>query len=215
MKFQKICDRKYRSVMFAVFSLIFNLIYAFYNGALGLSSGSSWFITSCVYYLFLCIIRFSALLTNSKKHIKKEYFHMFFAGILLSLLSLVLIFIIYQNLDQNIVTEHGQIVMITIATYTFTKIIMAIIKTVKYRRKNTPLLTVLQNISCAEIAVSVFTMQRSMLVSFGETNTASALILNAFTGAGVCLFTLLSGILLIKKAKKGLKNGNIKNSQSI
>ncbi len=205
MKLQKFADRKYRSVTFAVFSLIFNLIYAFYNGALGLISSSSWFITSCVYYLLLCVMRFLALLS------KKEHSYMFFTGVLLSVLSLVLTLIIYQNIDQNIVTEHGEIVMITIATYTFTKIIMAIIKAVRYRRKNTPVLTVLQNISCAEIAVSVFTMQRSMLVSFGEMDSTNSLILNAFTGAAVCFFTLTLGIILIKNSKKGFKQWQNQN----
>ena len=55
------------------------------------------------------------------------------SGILLMMLSLILIAIIYISMSQNIVTKYNEITMITIATYTFTKITTAIVKAVKQK----------------------------------------------------------------------------------
>ena len=59
-------DRRYRTVTFAIFSLIFNLLYAFYNGALGLINGSVWLLAACFYYLLLGAMRFSAVIFEKK-----------------------------------------------------------------------------------------------------------------------------------------------------
>ena len=53
------------------------------------------------------------------------------SGILLVILSIVLATVNYISLLQNIAVKHGEIIMITIAAYTFYKITMAIVKTQK------------------------------------------------------------------------------------
>ena len=58
--------------------------------------------------------------------------------------------------------------MITIATYTFYKIAAVLIKRVRSRQKAVQLFDVLSTITYAEVAASVLTLQRSMLVSFGQ-----------------------------------------------
>lgn len=60
----------------------------------------------------------------------------------------------------------------------------------------------LNGIRCAEAAASVLTLQRSMLVSFGAMPPETRRMMNALTGAGVCLFVLLAGVCLILKTGK-------------
>ena len=55
----------------------------------------------------------------------------------------------------------------------------------------------LRNIALADACVSVYTMQRSMLVSFPGMDAAGILIFNIFTGTAVWLVVLLLGINLI------------------
>ena len=62
--------------------------------------------------------------------------------------------------------RYDSILMITIATYTFYKITMAVVRAVKQRHDPSPLLAAIRSIGYAEVAASVLTMQRSMLVSF-------------------------------------------------
>ena len=119
---------------------------------------------------------------------------------LLSALSVVLAVVVYISLSQNIAAKYGEIIMITIATYTFYKITIAIIKAVKQHKNSSLLLKTIRNISYAEVAASILTLQRSMLVSFGAVEVDKIWLMNSVTGADVCLFVLMLGISMIIKA---------------
>ena len=90
--------------------------------------------------------------------------------------------------------------MITIATYTFYKITIAVIKAVKQHKNSSLLLKTIRNIRYAEVAASILTLQRSMLVSFGAVEADKIWLMNSVTGAAVCLFVLMLGISMIIKA---------------
>jgi hypothetical protein len=49
-------------------------------------------------------------------------------------------------------------------------------------------------------------MQRSMLVSFGEMETATIKLMNILTGIGVCLIVFSLGIALILNTNRVAKN---------
>ncbi len=188
-------DRRSRTVALAVFNLILNLLYAFYNGILGIRAQSVLFGTSCVYYFLLSSMRFSAVFVERKK--VKEIHASRVIGILLIMLSMIFAVLLFFSLPQNNAAVYGTIPMITIATYTFTKITIAVVKAVKRRGNPSYLMRAVDMIRYAEIAVSLLTMQRSMLVSFGGTPGKGTMILNIFTGTNVCLFILFLGIYTI------------------
>ena len=117
-------------------------------------------------------------------------------------------------------TAFHKIVMITIAAYTFTKITIAIIGMVKAKHSASPVLKTLRNISLADACVSIYTMQRSMLVSFPGMEAAEILLLNIFTGTAVWIVVLLLGINLIggkytDMAKSKIVKANEKISKAI
>lgn len=64
------------------------------------------------------------------------------------------------------------------------------------------LLSVIRCIGYAEVAASVLTLQRSMLVSFGEMSDTDIRTMNILTGSAVCLFVLILGIILITRGKR-------------
>lgn len=195
------------------FGFFFNLLYAIYNGILGALNHSLWFAAMCVYFIILGTTRFATVLCERKSDkrvsIQTELFVMKFSGIMLTILSIVLMGVIYICLSQNIATKHDEIIMITIATYTFGKITTAIIRAVKQCNNPSPLLAAIRSIGYVEVAVSVLTLQRSMLVSFGSMNDANKHILNVATGAAVCLFVLVLGITLLVKKERMNENGKI------
>lgn len=203
-------EQRLRIVLFAVFSFSLNLLYAFYHAVLGVINQSVWFITMCAYYIVLSTMRLSAVLCewkNRDTHSNDiEYFVMKLCGVLLILLNFVLADVIYISLSQNIATKYGEIAMITIAAYTFYKITMTVMKAVKQRKNPSPLLLVIRSISYAEVAASVLTLQRSMLVSFGEMNNTDIHTMNILTGSAVCLFILMLGITLIIRGTKRKTN---------
>lgn len=199
-------EQKYRILFAATFSFILNLLYALYHGMLGFVNQSLWFLALCAYYVVLSTLRFSAVLYGHKSNpaytADTERFVTKFSGVLLTVLSFVLTGIIYISLSQNIATKYGEIVMITVATYTFGKIIVASIKAVKQHNNPSLLLAVVRNIGYAEVAVSILTLQRSMLVSFGAMDKSTIQLMNSLTGAAVCLFILILGIVMIRRGQK-------------
>lgn len=199
-------ERRYRMVLSAAFGFCLNLLYALYHGVLGIYSQSIWFLSMFAYYVILGAVRFSAVLCERKNSgaasVGIEYFVLKLSGILLTVLSFVLSGVIYLSLSQNIATKYDSILMITIATYTFYKITMAVIRAVKQRHDPSPLLAAIRSIGYAEVAASVLTMQRSMLVSFEGMTEENARLMNALTGAAVCLFVLVLGITMIIKSTK-------------
>lgn len=210
-----VSDQRYRMILSAAAAFMFHLLYALYHCILGIVNRSLLFISLCAFYGILAVTRFSAVLCERNHHElpfdDTEIFVMKFSGILLALLSFVLAAVNYISLSQNIASRHEKITMITIAAYTFYKIAMAVVKAIKRPKNPSLLLSVLRNISYAEVAASVLTLQRSMLVSFGATNAKQVRFMNAVTGAAVCLFVLMLGLSMITKSKKerNLNNGKI------
>ena len=199
-------SQRYRIILSATLAFAFNLLYAIYHCVLGILNLSFWFIAMCAFYGILAIMRFSAILCE-RNHQKlpdnvTELFVMKLSGVLLVILSIVLATVSYISLSQNIAAKHGEIIMITIATYTFYKITMAIVKAIKQHKNPSPLLRTIRNIGYAEVAASIQTLQRSMLASFGSMSTGNIHFMNAVTGAAVCLFVLILGLSMITKSMK-------------
>lgn len=196
-------DQRYRFILAATFSLVINLVYAAYHGVLGMMGRSWWFSALWAYYTILGITRFTAVLCERKNSaapsIDAEYSVMRAAGGLLLLLSCVLAGVNYMSLQENLAIKYGEITMITIATYTFAKLTMAIVRRIKHRKNPSPLLAAIRRIGYAEVAVSVLTMQRSMLVSFGGMAAETITLMNALTGTSVFLLIAALGIMTIKE----------------
>ncbi len=200
-------DSYYRTVCGAVCSLTFSIFFAFYNGILAILSSSVIFGASAAYYLLLSLMRFSAVVRKRKN----ECVSVLTIGIMLIILSIIFSVTVFISMKHRTVTSYGTITMITIATYTFTKITVAAVSEIKHRKKSSLLIKAIHSIRYSEIAVSILTMQQSMLVSFGDGYTGSDIILNAFTGAGVSMFILTLGVINLKNVRKENANGKIKN----
>lgn len=121
-----VSSQRYRIILSAAAAFASNLLYAVYHGVLGVLNRSLWFIAMCAFYGILATMRFSAILCEGSHHLRSsddtELFVMGFSGILLIILGIVLAAVNYISLSQNIAAKHEEIMMITIATYTFCKI---------------------------------------------------------------------------------------------
>ena len=89
------------------------------------------------------------------------------------------------------------IIMITIATYTAWKVTMAIVNIVKAHKKKALLLITLRNIGCADAAMSVLTLEHSMIATFGSGESRLAATMDGAVGMGAFLIVLLLGISMI------------------
>ncbi len=200
----------------AAVSLLFDASYAVYCAGIGISVRSWWFITLSVYNAVLAVTRL-ALLRMRKK---SAQFAMRFTGGMLIAASVMLLGTVILAALKDRGTVHHEIVMITIALYTFVKITLAIIKLIKAGKDGSPLVRTLRNVSLADATVSMASLQRSMLVSFEGMTAESIRVMNVLTGTGVCVFVFLLGLNLcggrrVDMAKSKLVKANEKIADAV
>lgn len=173
-------------------SLIINMAYSAYHIIFGAVSRSWWFLTIGIYYAILSVIRFAVIRHRGKKH-----FIVRFTGIMLMVLSLSLVGTVILAYVKDRGTKFHLIVMLAIAVYAFTKMTLATIKWIKARKSASAKQITLRNISFADAFVSIFSLQRSMLVSFDGMTATEIRIMNVATGSAVCVIVFLLGLNLV------------------
>lgn len=128
------------------------------------------------------------------------------AGILLLALNFALTGVILLTIAQDTARRYSEVVVISIATYTFYKIIMAVANMVKVRKTRSPVLIAIRNIGTADALVSMLTLQATMLASFQGKGGLDANRMNAVTGMVVCVLILALGVSMIRYAFKNQKD---------
>ncbi len=186
-----------RTRKLALVSLLLNMVYSAYHIIFGITTHSWWLFTIGIYYTILSIVRFVVLRHKGKKH-----FVIRFTGIMLMVLSISLVGTVILAFVKDRGTEFHLIVMLAIAVYAFTKITLATIKWIKARKSNSVKLITLRNISFADAFVSIFSLQRSMLVSFEGMTEMEIRIMNVATGSAVCIVVFLLGLNLVQQKRR-------------
>lgn len=181
---------------FLLFSVLFNAAFCAYYIIFGIITHSWWSFTVGVYYAILSVTRFIVHQSKENNDLIKNHI-----GVMLMLLSLPLVgtVILAVVRDRGIIMH--MIVMISMAVYFFTKITLAIINLIKVRKSDSAKLVSLRNVSLSHACVSIFALQRSMLVSFGDMPQNDIRIFNAVMGAAVCVIVFLLGQNLVKNKK--------------
>ena len=180
-------------------SLVLHILYALGNCILGFAAHSWWYIAIGAYYAVLALMRFSVLQVQRRSAGCRELalFARRITGILMVVLSFCIVGVNILSGMKERGTAFHEIIMITIATYTFVRITLAVIGMVQARHSASPILKTLRNVALADAFVSVYTMQRSMLQTFHGLTASEIRIFNSLTGTAVWLLVLLLGINLI------------------
>lgn len=185
-----------RVLKFSFFSLLFNAAFSTYHIVFGITMHSWWLFTIGIYYAILSVVRFIVLQTK-----KQDSFVTKFSGVMLMLLTLPLAGTVILAVVRDRGIEMHMIVMIAMAAYYFTKITLAIINLVKSRKSTSAKFITLRNISLSDACVSIFALQRSMLVSFDGMTEPEIQIMNVATGSAVCIIVFLLGMNLARNKK--------------
>lgn len=218
-------DQRQRILLLAAAVLTLNLLSAVAHMALGVWMHSAWYLVLAAYYALLGVMRYGAVRFARKRkecRAEDECFVMRFCGWCLTALTLILAQTITISLAFDRIAVHHEIVMISLATYTFYKLTLAIINVSRSRKLHSPLLRTIRNIACADAAASIVSLQRSMIASFGGMEEHAALLMNALTGGAACLFMLLLGLNMIfdekgteRMAKSKLVQANRKLAEKV
>ena len=191
-------------------SFAFNAAYALFQLCLGLWHSSVWFYAMAVYYILLAVMRL--MLANHTRvyapgeQQKMEWRKYRRCGVFLLLMTITLsVFIIYF-IWQIRIFRHHEITTIAMAAYTFASLALAIVNAVRCRRYGSPAYSAAKAISLASAAVSVLTLENSMLTAFGQENSElfRQVMLGA-TGTGVVLFVIGMAVYMIVNACKEIR----------
>ena len=79
---------------------------------------------------------------------------------------------------------------------------MSIVNVVRAKKEDSPLLITLRNIGNAEALVAMLSLQTALFAQFGQDSGILVPIMNAATGAVVCLATLILGIYMLIDGRK-------------
>ena len=190
-------DRTERTRKNAVLSLMGNVAYSAYHITFGHLIRSWWLLTLGVYYLLLSVVRFAVLCLC-----KSDSAAIRFTGGMLMALTPPLAGTVVLSLVRDRGHRLHMIIMIAMAAYTFTRITLAAVQLAQTRRGTSATLAALRNISFADAVVSIFSLQRSMLVSFEGMEEAEIRLMNALLGLAVCATVFWLGINLLQKGKR-------------
>ena len=172
----------FRTVAFSVLSFVINIGFAVFNAVLGVITLSYWYAIFACYYIFLSVLRGVILVGSyqAKKRAagdetvyavyKLKLYRM--CGIFLLILELALAAAVSLMILSTRPTEYSEIMAITSAAYTFYKIIFAIVNVFKVRRMQDPMLQCFRNINLTDAAVSLLTLQVTLVAVFSDERTA-------------------------------------------
>lgn len=169
-------------------SLALNMVYSSYHIIFGGVTQSWWLLTIGAYYIILSIIRFSVLSSKSAGR-----FIRIFTGVMLMILSVPLAGIVILSHAKDRGTYFPLIPMLAIAVYAFTKITLAAMKLIRSKTRLMEKEMILRNITFADALFSIFSLQRSMLVSFDGMTETGIRAMNLATGCCVCVIVFFLG----------------------
>ncbi len=188
-------------------SLIWNIAFAIFQLGLGFYHNSFWFYSMFAYYAILGIMRFF-LVKHTRKYkaneeTKIEIKKSIICGYMLIAMNLALAVIVFFMVYFNRTFYHHEITTITIAAYTFLTFTFAIINLIKYRKYKSPVYSSAKIITLIAGAVSMLTLESTMLTTFG---TTEKLLFNqimlSLTGIVVIGFAITMAIIMIVKGKQ-------------
>lgn len=206
-------DRERRLRISLQTGLIINVAYAVLKFGTGVYLRSPWFGAVGIYYMVLSVIRFLLVRGNRKlmqirdprvKH-RRAWGSYRVTALLVLLLNITMTGMVVQMIWHNEAFAYPGLLIYASAAYTFYRLTMAIISTVRYRSAENPILSAAKYIDMCVSLMSLYALQSAMIVTFSGSEYFR-LTMNSITGFVVCAWVVLIGVyMLVQAHKKGRK----------
>ncbi len=208
-------DYHFRTLVFAACSFIINLGFVAFNTVLSVMTGNVWYGSLAGYYFLLSLLRggvFQGDRRAKKKANGEESAYKILrlknyrkCGAALFVLDIAMsVAVTFMVLSQK-PTQYTEIMAIVFASYSCYKITFAILNIFKAKRTKDLQIQAFRNIGLADAAVSLLSLQTTLVSTFSA-DGQDMILLNALTGAFVCLLTIGMGVFMIIQANRGLKD---------
>lgn len=206
-------DYRYRTILLSLPGFGLNVIFALFNGVIGIVSSSAWHGSMAAYFLIIGLMRSAVIQyvkekpTNTMNRELKVYKRCGYLFIFMSVaLGGAVILMVFEGNGK----DYPGLFIYAAAAYTFWKITLSVINLIKARKSKSPLLMTIRNIGLMDSLVSLLSLQTAMFAQFGE-ETLFISAMNAATGCVVCFLVIAMGIIMIcntQKLKKILSDEN-------
>lgn len=195
----------FRTIIFSVFSLFFNLANVVFHIVIAWTEQSLWYGSLAVYYGMLVVLRSGIVMYHKGKRKKnraqrdvaerKQYC---ICAVLLIVMPVFLAVPILGVVFLDKAFIHEGWTVIAFAAYAFYKIIMSVWNLMKTRDVKDLTVKALRNVGFADALVSMFSLQTALLFAFSQGENHA--IVNGLTGGVVCLLTVLLGVMMLVNA---------------
>lgn len=191
-------------------SLGINLFYVATNVVSAVFYRSLWFAIFAVYYGIMAVMRFLLVRYVHENHIGESRLGELkrartCAGILLTVnvvLSGVVLMMVYH--DRGF--EYRGFLIYGMALYTFYVTTMAVMNLIKYRKYQSPIMSVTKIIQLAASLFSMLFLETAMFSQFGQDTPAQTKrVMIMATGAGICVIVVTMSLYVIVRSTKELK----------
>ena len=197
---------EFRIKLFLFISLVFNFGYAIFLFIVSQVYFSKWFFVMSTYYALLSTARIFIFFEISPKNsLRKKILIMRACGYFLLLLNLVVSAMIFLLIYTAPYAKYHEIIVITLASYTFSALTLAVVNIVKYLKRNEYVYSCVKVINLISASVSMLTLTNTMLATFGSDNEFLRSIILPILSGVVAIFIIICAILMIQKANNDLK----------
>jgi len=199
-------DFRRQTVLVTLPSLFLDFIFILFNFYMGLYTVSLWYMTMCIYYIILTLMRLNVLGRSTKALFSRDKIkaytrlyrstHRF-----LLFLTLMLAGAIFFLLRNNVWKNYPGILIYFIGAYTLYKVTASIINLIKARKVNSITTILLRKIGHADALVSLLILESAFIGRSGRAQGFKMQDLATKSGAVVCgiLFIIsVSGLLKSK-----------------
>ena len=187
-----------RLMWLSMFGIAADLIFAVFNGYVGISRQSDWFGTLSAYYLLLLAVRVY-IVRHKDRNSRKVNLN---TGIFMIGIDFVL-----GGAVALLATDRGEkhypgILIYAASAYTFYKVTLSIINIIKAGRQSKAYVLALRKVSHADALVSLLSLQAALFFTFGDSGSYFSRTFNAITGSAVWLIIFGIAIQTIYTSKK-------------
>ena len=191
-------------------SLVINLIYVAVNAVSSVIYHTYWFAIFAVYYAIMAILRFLLVRYIDRNQIGKsrigELKRSRICAFILMTVNLALSAVVLMMVYFNRGFQYQGFLIYVMAMYTFYITITAIIDMVKYRKYNSPVMSMSKIIKLASALFSMLFLETAMFSQFGaDTPAETKRIMILATGAGISVIVVVMAIYMIVRSTKEIK----------
>ena len=199
-------DDAFRIKLFLILSFSFNVVYSIFLFVISQIYSSKWFFVMSIYYGLLSVVRNICLfqINTTKKSVSKIKI-LSVCSVFLLLINLVVSTMMFILIHENQAIKYHEIIVIGLATYTFTSLTIAIINCVKYIRKKDYIFSCIKVISLTTASVSMVTLTNTMLATWGGNNTLLRSIILPILSGVVSIFIIACAIIMMVKSNLDLR----------